>query len=150
MSIKKSQAILKCFIDLKNSVYAGLRKRNHVLWHLELFSARLLVKVFKTLNEKSSHKLVSSRISGSLDSFYNPHVIVWFSWIFSICEIYGEYRDCRSCSVFNTLTGSRAEKVLSVTKHGFVFWAQRKPNTRLEISKAFQDWLTFLNRHTVW
>ena len=35
------------------------------------------------------------------------------------------------------------KKVLSVTKHGFVFWAQRKPNTRLEIYKAFQDRLTF-------
>ena len=31
------------------------------------------------------------------------------------------------------------ENVLSVTKRGFVFWAQRKQNTRLEIYKAFQD-----------
>ena len=30
------------------------------------------------------------------------------------------------------------KKVLSDTKHGFVFWAQYKPNTRLEIYKAFQ------------
>ena len=35
MSIKKSQAILKCFIDPKSTVwssllYAGLRGRNHV------------------------------------------------------------------------------------------------------------------------
>ena len=37
MSIKKSLAILKCFIDLKSN--AGIRKRNHVLWHLELFPA---------------------------------------------------------------------------------------------------------------
>ena len=28
-------------------VYPGLRKRNHVLWHLELFLGRLPVKVFK-------------------------------------------------------------------------------------------------------
>ena len=41
------------------------------------------------------------------------------------------------------------KKVLSVTKHGFVFWAQRKPNARLEIYKAFQDRLTFLNRHMI-
>ena len=40
MSIKKSQAIVKLFIDLKFSVwFTGLRKRNHVLWPLELFSA---------------------------------------------------------------------------------------------------------------
>ena len=37
MSIKKSPAILKCFIDIKSS--AGIRKRNHVWWHLELFPA---------------------------------------------------------------------------------------------------------------
>ena len=29
--------------------------RSQVLWHLELFSARLLVKVFKTLNGRQSH-----------------------------------------------------------------------------------------------
>ena len=59
MSIKKSQAILKCFIDLKYivMVYAGLRRRNHVLWHLELFSARQPVKVFKTLNDRQSYIL---------------------------------------------------------------------------------------------
>ena len=49
--------------------------------------------------------------------------------------------DCRPFSILKTLTGSRA-----VTKHGFLFWAQRKPNARLEIYKAFQDRLTILNR----
>ena len=34
------------------------------------------------------------------------------------------------------------KKVLSVTKQGFVFWAQRKPNAKLEIFKAFQNSLT--------
>ena len=39
-AIKKRQAIVKLFIDLKFSVwFTGLRKRNHVLWPLELFSA---------------------------------------------------------------------------------------------------------------
>ena len=42
-----------------------------------------------------------------------------------------------------------AEKVLSVTKHGFVFGAQHKPNATLEIYAAFQDCLTFLNRHMI-
>ena len=37
----------------------------------------------------------------------------------------------------------KLKKVLSVKKHGFVFWAQRKPNARLEIYKAFQDRLTY-------
>ena len=35
--------------------YAGLRRRNRVLWHLELFSARLPAKVFKTLNGRQSY-----------------------------------------------------------------------------------------------
>ena len=43
----------------------------------------------------------------------------------------------------------KLEKVQSVAKHGFVFWAQRKPNTKLEIYKVFQDRLTFLNRHMI-
>ena len=43
----------------------------------------------------------------------------------------------------------KLKKVLSVTKHGFVFRAQRKPNASLEIYKAFQDRLTFLNLHII-
>ena len=60
---------------------------------------------------------------------------VWFSWIFSICEIYN--KDCRSFSVFNNLTCSRAEKRFKchITEHGYAV---------LEIHKAFQDCLTFL------
>ena len=41
------------------------------------------------------------------------------------------------------------KKVWSVTKHGFVFWTQRKPNSILEIYKAFQDRLTSLSRHMI-
>ena len=53
-------------------------------------------------------------------------MIVWLSWIFSICEIYVEYKDCRSISVrFSTpWPAFEVRKVLSVTKHGFVFSAQ--------------------------
>ena len=53
----------------------------------ELFSARLPVKVLKTLNDWQSYILGKFRLT-----FLNRHMIVWFSWIFSICEIYGEYR----------------------------------------------------------
>ena len=41
------------------------------------------------------------------------------------------------------------KKVLSVTKHGFVFWTQREPNAILEIYNVFLDRLTFLNRHMI-
>ena len=62
MSINKSQAILERFIDVKSSVWftlgsPGLRKRNHALWHLERFSGRLPVNVFKTLNDRKSYIL---------------------------------------------------------------------------------------------
>ena len=60
MSIKKSQAILKCFINLKYSVWFTLGSEDetmHVLWHLEFNSARLPVKVFKTLNDRQSYIL---------------------------------------------------------------------------------------------
>ena len=60
MSIKKSQAILECFIDLKYSDWFTLGSDDEtslVLWHLELFSARLPVKVFKTLNDPQSYIL---------------------------------------------------------------------------------------------
>ena len=65
-------------------------------------------------------------------------MIVWFSWIISICEIYGEYRTEGHNSVLKTVTGSRAEKSSKGHKTiGFVFWAQRKPIAILEIYKAF-------------
>ena len=39
------------------------------------------------------------------------------------------------------------KKHVSVAKHGFGFWAQCITNAKLEIYEAFQDHLTFLNRH---
>ena len=57
MSTKKSQAILKCFLDLKSNVWfkLGSEDETRVLWHLDLFWARLPVKVFKTLNDRQSY-----------------------------------------------------------------------------------------------
>ena len=45
-------------------VHAGLRKRNHILWHLQLFSGRLPVKIVKTLNDRQSALLAESLRSG--------------------------------------------------------------------------------------
>ena len=75
-------------------------------------------------------------------------MIIYISWDFSILWNLRRIKDCRSFSVLETLTDSRAEKS-SVTNHGFVFWAQREPNAILEIYKAFQDRLTFLNQHMI-
>ena len=75
MLTKKSEAIQKHFIGLKFSTWVTLgSEKKNVLWHLELFSGRLPVKVFK------------------------------IRWIFSICQIYWEYRTARSFSVLKTLT----------------------------------------------
>ena len=52
MSTKKSQAILKCFVDLRYSVWFMLGSEDEIDYFVtlqELFSARLSVKVFKTL-----------------------------------------------------------------------------------------------------
>ena len=76
-------------------------------------------------------------------------MIVQKGWIFSICEIYWEYRTAGHLVFWKPWSVVELKKVLSVTKHSFVFWAQRKPNTRLEIYKAYQDRLTCLNRNMI-
>ena len=63
MPIKTSQAILKCFIDLKSSVWFTLGSEDETVFcdTLKLFSARLPVKVFKTLNGRQSYILSKFR-----------------------------------------------------------------------------------------
>ena len=62
MSIKKSQAILKCFIDLKSSVWFTLGSENETMFcdSIGLFSGRLSVKIVKTLNDRQSALLAES------------------------------------------------------------------------------------------
>ena len=59
MSITKSQAILKCFIDLKSRVWFTLGSENETMfcdtWNF--FFGRLPVKVFKTLNDRQYYIL---------------------------------------------------------------------------------------------
>ena len=58
MSIKKSQAILKCFIDLKYSIWFTLGSEDETVFcDTKNFSARLSVKVFKTLIDRQSYIL---------------------------------------------------------------------------------------------
>ena len=40
---------------------------------------------------------------------------------------------CDTWNFFQDWPALELKKFLSVTKHDFVFWAQRKPNARLEI-----------------
>ena len=63
MSIKKSQAILKCFINLKYSVWFTLGSEDETMH----------VKVFKTLNDRQSYilsKFHKSRKSSSSELSY--------------------------------------------------------------------------------
>ena len=53
MSIKTSQAILKCFIDLKSSVWFTLGSEDETMKTIFSFP----VKVFKTLNGRQPHIL---------------------------------------------------------------------------------------------
>ena len=74
-------------------------------------------------------------------------VFVLCHWV--DCKIYWECRTAGHLVFWNLWPAVELKNVLSVTKHGFVFWAQRKPNNRLEICKPFQDRLTCLNRHMI-
>ena len=61
MSIKKSQAILKHFIDLKFTVWFTLCSVNKTMFcDTKLFSGRLPVKIVKTLNDRQSTQLAES------------------------------------------------------------------------------------------
>ena len=56
------------------------------------------------------------------------------------------YLFCNKPNFYVHLVGAKTFFIENCrTKHGFVFKAQRKPNSRLEIYKAFQDRLTCLN-----
>ena len=59
MSIKESQAILKCFIDLQFSVWFTLGSENETMFcdTSNFFSGRLPVKVFETLNDRQCYIL---------------------------------------------------------------------------------------------
>ena len=64
-----------------------VQKTNHVLWHYELYfffssTAGQSFQNTKWLTVLYFHYIL-------LDF---THMIVWFCWIISICEIYGEYR----------------------------------------------------------
>ena len=85
--------------------------------------------------------------NGSTESRYE--VTVATRVLLSSTQRSWEYRTAGHLVFWKPWPAVELKKVPSVTKHGFLPWAQRKPNTRLEICKAFQDRLTFLNRHMI-
>ena len=98
---------------------------------------RYTILTFHTAFAENLHALVGSAASGSEISCRR------------FCEIYWEYRTAGHLVFWKPWPAVELKEVLRVKKHGLVLWAQRKPNTRLEICKAFQDRLTFLNRHMI-
>ena len=96
MSNKKSQAILKCFIDLKSSVWFTLGSENETMF---CDTWRLPVKIVKSLSDRQS-----TLIAESLRSFLDKS------------------RKRKKERGKRKAEGRKREikKVLSVTKHGFV------------------------------
>ena len=138
MSIKKSQAILKCFIDLKSNVWFTLGSENETNCFVTLKTFFRSTAGQDCQNTKRP-AVYPTRVllAESLRSFLDK----------SGKGIRKEERGKRKVE-----RGKRKEergkrklkKVLSVTKHGFVSRAQRKPNAKLEIYKV-----TFVNRHMI-
>ena len=67
-------------------------------------------------------------------SGFRHNMIVWFSWIFSICEIYWERKayDCRSFSVLQTFTGSRPENSSQNRSQNMVSFSEPSVNQTLK------------------
>ena len=61
-----------------------------------------------------------------------------------------EYRTAGHLVFWKLWPAVELKNVLSVTKHGFVFWAQRKPNAILEIYKHFRIAWLFLIDMIIW
>ena len=144
MSIKTSQAILKCFIHLKSSVFQKQQTQ------LRDFSRRFSAEAVMTSNvachamlwteNSNGHPKTRDQQKHDLEIPQNwliwsgsPLMIVQNSWIFLIYEIYLEYGTAGHLMFWKPWPAVELKEVLSVTKHGFVFWAQSKLNTRLEI-----------------
>ena len=135
MSIKKSQAILKHFVDLKFSVWFTLCPENETMFCDRTFSRSTADQDCQ--NTKWLAVYPASRVALiALRSFLDK-------------SGKGKKERGKRKEERGKRGKRKLKKVLSVTKHGFVFWAQRKAKAKLEIYRAFQDRLTFLNRHMI-
>ena len=114
LSIKKSQAILWHFIDVKFSVcLLGSENRDHVLWHLELFPA-------------SSFLFPLSSFLFPLSSFLFPDLSR------KDRSDSASRADCRSFSVLTILTDSRPEKS-PIESQNMVSFSEPSVNQTLDL-----------------
>ena len=130
MLIKKSQVILKCFVDFKSSIFFTLGSEDETM-----FCDTQNFFQLDCRSRFSKHLMTSSPIL----SINN----LWIIYGFIIYEIFTNQKnpgkpkyhmlmkkvkqnllriqDCRPFSVFNTLTGSQAEKISKSHKTWFGF-----------------------------
>ena len=109
MLIKKSQTILKHFIGLKFSVWFNAQgSENETMWHLQFFQVDCRSRFSRRKGKEERGKQKEERGRRKEEG--------------------GRRKEER---------GKRKEealkKLLIVPKRGFVFWAQRKPNAKLDI-----------------
>ena len=114
MPIKKSQA--KC---------TEYRTAGHLVFWQKLWPAVELKKVLSV----TKHGFVfwaqckpNARLTFLIDTWSFS-----LAGFFSICEVYWECRTAGHLVFWKPWPAVELKKVLSVTKHGFVLWAQRKP-----------------------
>ena len=148
MLIKKSQTILKRFIGLKFRIWFTLRAQKMKPWHfltLKTFFRSTAGQDFQNTKWPAVGKRKEEQGKRNEEGGKRKEEGIRRKEKRGTTKEKGGRRKEEQGNRKEEGGKRKLKKILSVTKHGFVFWAQCKPNTKLEIYKAFQDRLTFLN-----
>ena len=148
MLIKKSQTILKRFIGLKFRIWFTLRAQKMKPWHfltLKTFFRSTAGQDFQNTKWPAVGKRKEEQGKRNEEGGKRKEEGIRRKEKKGTTKEKGGRRKEEQGNRKEEGGKRKLKKILSVTKHGFVFWAQCKPNTKLEIYKAFQDRLTFLN-----
>ena len=148
MLIKKSQTILKRFIGLKFRIWFTLRAQKMKPWHfltLKTFFRSTAGQDFQNTKWPAVGKRKEEQGKRNEEGGKRKEEGIRRKEKRGTTKEKGGRRKEEQGNRKEEGGKRKLKKILSVTKHGFVFWAQCKPNTKLEIYKTFQDRLTFLN-----
>ena len=148
MLIKKSQTILKRFIGLKFRIWFTLRAQKMKPWHfltLKTFFRSTASQDFQNTKWPAVGKRKEEQGKRNEEGGKRKEEGIRRKEKRGTTKEKGGRRKEEQGNRKEEGGKRKLKNILSVTKHGFVFWAQCKPNTKLEIYKAFQDRLTFLN-----
>ena len=117
MLIKKSQAILKCFVDFKSSIFFTLGSEDETM-----FCDTQNFFQLDCRSRFSKHLMTSSPIlSINFTNQKNPGKPKYHMLMKKVKQNLLRIQDCRTFIVFNTLTGSQAEKISKSHKTWFGF-----------------------------